>query len=767
MSTQRSLERSIAAWMADEAAGTRIDVAFDNILDATSRVRPEPRWLALLKESPMRSQSRVTVGSPTRRLVLILGLMGLLLIGAAAAALAMRQSSTADDWPQLRQDAAHASTTAQGPVGNPVARWVFHAQGAIAENISVAGDLALAPSDDGALHAIDINTGEERWSVQLDGPAGGPAVADGTVFISDGNGAIHALSLADGSEWWPSSVPLAAPTAPIVDGDRVYLGTGDGYLVALNAATGAIVWQTEVSPDGLPVYRVPALSDGRIFAGVQNGPFVAVQASDGKQLWSAPGNGSGYGTPVVSGKGVYISGGGGLRALDVASGDVRWQTDDYGTPALAGQIGIGGTDAGDVIAYDLSTGVVRWQVSFVGPMRPAAVAGNDVYVSADGEQRIYALDVQTGQELWSFALDGANECCVAASHGLVVVGTLSGSVYAIAGDGASLQLHPHVGPTPTATPAPATPAPAAASASPASEPLASFAWQATSPGAGFVSAGLARAPDGNLWVSDVGNNAFAIFSPDGTYLGSWGKTGKGEGEFNLRRENDDPYGAVAFAPDGSFFVLDVGNRRVQAFDAKRHFVTQWGGFGTNAGSFIDPVGIAVGPDGNVSVLDDARSVIETYRPDGTVVGAFGPLMGVNNGANGMTIDHDGNYYVTAIDPNQVQRFDPHGTPTGTFGAPGSGPGVFTDQPMQIAVDAEGRVFVTQIPSSSTSQGVHTFAADGTFLGSWGQAGKDPGQLGFPWGIMLDDAGNAYVSEFGGDPGIPSESRLQKFQLALP
>jgi hypothetical protein len=63
--------------------------------------------------------------------------------------------------------------------------------------------------------------------------------------------------------------------------------------------------------------------------------------------------------------------------------------------------------------------------------------------------------------------------------------------------------------------------------------------------------------------------------------------------------------------------------------------------------------------------------------------------------------------------------------------------------------------------------VHTFAADGTFLGSWGQAGKDPGQLGFPWGIVLDDAGNAYVSEFGGDPGIPSESRLQKFQLALP
>jgi len=123
--------------------------------------------------------------------------------------------------------------------------------------------------------------------------------------------------------------------------------------------------------------------------------------------------------------------------------------------------------------------------------------------------------------------------------------------------------------------------------------------------------------------------------------------------------------------------------------------------------------------------------------------------------------------VSAVEPNEVRRFDPTGNLTGTFGAPASGAGAFTDQPVSIAVDADGRVFATQVLTSASDRGVHVFAADGTFIGSWGDPGTGPGELGFPWGIALDDAGNAYVSEYGNDGAIPSADRLQQFRLALP
>jgi hypothetical protein len=59
-----------------------------------------------------------------------------------------------------------------------------------------------------------------------------------------------------------------------------------------------------------------------------------------------------------------------------------------------------------------------------------------------------------------------------------------------------------------------------------------------------------------------------------------------------------------------------------------------------------------------------------------------------------------------------------------------------------------------------------YAPDGRYLGGWGSRGRDAGEFGFPWSIKLDDEGNVYVTEFGGDPGIPSESRIQKFRVEL-
>ena len=70
----RSLERRIATWMADAATDTDAGAELDQIFTVTSSKRPEPRWLALLKEPAMRTPStgeaRVAVGLPARGLVI-------------------------------------------------------------------------------------------------------------------------------------------------------------------------------------------------------------------------------------------------------------------------------------------------------------------------------------------------------------------------------------------------------------------------------------------------------------------------------------------------------------------------------------------------------------------------------------------------------------------------------------------------------------------------------------------------------------------------
>jgi len=170
MSQQLSLERMVADWMADEAAGGAPETLVDHVLTATIETRPLPRWLAVLREPSMTAQTRQIVGVPRRQLVLAAALVLLAVaLVAGAAAFLLRQPPTTDAWPGFRGDASRSGAAVRGPIGNPTIAWQFHADGSVGTAIAVAGGLVLAASDDGLLHAIDIDTGTERWQLAVAG----------------------------------------------------------------------------------------------------------------------------------------------------------------------------------------------------------------------------------------------------------------------------------------------------------------------------------------------------------------------------------------------------------------------------------------------------------------------------------------------------------------------------------------------------------------------------------------------------------------------
>ena len=194
MSDELSLERMVASVMDEAASGTVPDRMIDDVLSTTGRMRPAPRWLALLKEPPMRADTQTAVGIPTRRLLLV---MTIILLAIALAAVVVGASlllkppeTTSADWPMFRGDAARTGVAVQGPGGRPVLRWRYQAPGAVSGNISIVGDLVFAPSDDGTLHALGLADGTERWAFHPGGGSvSGPAAAEGRIYVSDGAGA--------------------------------------------------------------------------------------------------------------------------------------------------------------------------------------------------------------------------------------------------------------------------------------------------------------------------------------------------------------------------------------------------------------------------------------------------------------------------------------------------------------------------------------------------------------------------------------------------
>lgn len=257
MSQQLSLERLLAEWMTDEAAGVPENLA-DQVIAATSTARRLPRWVAVLRQPPMRRESRLAVSVPRLQIALV-GFLLLLGLGVAvgAAVILLRLQAPPDEWQGFRGDATRAGLVVNGPVGNPIDKWHVNLGAGVSGSTAIAGGMAIVPTDDGVIHALAIADGAERWSFTAAGPMHGPFVAGGRVHVADGDGSIHALYLPDGKELWASAIRIDNPSDLAVVDDRLYVGSGTGDVHMFDARTGVELWRQNVAPNGSAVVRNP------------------------------------------------------------------------------------------------------------------------------------------------------------------------------------------------------------------------------------------------------------------------------------------------------------------------------------------------------------------------------------------------------------------------------------------------------------------------------------------------------------------------------
>lgn len=138
-------------------------------------------------------------------------------------------------------------------------------------------------------------------------------------------------------------------------------------------------------------------------------------------------------------------------------------------------------------------------------------------------------------------------------------------------------------------------------------------WKVSGPAPSQLATGAPAIDSaGRIWVPSGFESKFWIFSPDGKFLESWGSNGSAEGSFDFvvsSGSNRGAYGGIAFANDGSFWVADTGNHRVQHFDKNRTFLEAIGG----PGVFDTPVAVALNSGGDIYVDDLGRREIQQFN----------------------------------------------------------------------------------------------------------------------------------------------------------
>lgn len=232
-------------------------------------------------------------------------------------------------------------------------RWRHKAGARVIGGVLVTADTVYTGVDSGDLVALDRATGNERWRKKVANQIFAAPVSDGTsIFIAGMDGRVTAFN-PDGTQRWREKVAdgAIAGTPALKDG-MLYLGSYDKHLYAVDAATGATRWRSDLTA-GNWFWTEPLLDGDNLYAGSLDGHVYALDRQSGAQRWSSEKLGGQLRARMALVNGVLVtpSGDGQLYGLKPADGAQQWPA-----VAVGGKLFADLTSEGSALYLSAETG---------------------------------------------------------------------------------------------------------------------------------------------------------------------------------------------------------------------------------------------------------------------------------------------------------------------------------------------------------------------------------------------------------------------------
>jgi outer membrane protein assembly factor BamB len=299
-----------------------------------------------------------------------------------------------------------------------------------------SGSMQLEYSRSVMARSRDVGEPYERGGAEID-------TGHRRVFAGSRDNGMYAIQAQDGSVLWRYETMGPVQSEPCYDGreDTLYFGSNDGALYKVKASDGALLWRFST---GAEISRRVVLRDGLVYAVNANDTVIAINAKTGAMVWNQhrpPALGmevAGYAGPLVWRGLVYSAfSDGTVTAYDARSGEERWAPVDLSAAAeqtlgeLPTYLDVDTTPIADVIedqpvvyvasyeggvyALNADNGARAWSNTLVRgaselylweqPAHPSRRGGPDVparklLIVSTGTTGLWAIEPETGNEVW-------------------------------------------------------------------------------------------------------------------------------------------------------------------------------------------------------------------------------------------------------------------------------------------------------------------------------------------------------------------------------
>lgn len=259
------------------------------------------------------------------------------------------------------------------------------------------------------------------WKYETEGRIySSPIIEGDVIFIGSGDHSFYAINKNSGQKLWEFKTHGAIHSSPFILNNLVYFSSADGNLYALNKTDGNLIWKFESEGEKMQdlwdyYLSSPTGDEETIYWGSGDGNLYAIQVNNGQLKWKFPTEGIVHASPVVYGNNIYVgSFDGNFYCIQKENGSLVWKFKTIGSEYFPkGEVQKAALVKDDIVyfgsrdyniyALDAHTGMAKWNMREPSGwiIATPTIYNESVYFGSSDAHLFYSMDKMTGAINWT------------------------------------------------------------------------------------------------------------------------------------------------------------------------------------------------------------------------------------------------------------------------------------------------------------------------------------------------------------------------------